>query len=202
FLMGILLLMQSLFEMQVLPGFIMAAALGSITLTITFSSFINARSTERRTINQLNQIIAKQNTVKIKYVNIQNLLTYEYEKYHIHSSDELDYYWKLYQDERDERAKIHRMSSDLDAAEERYRTELMKTNVNYPTLWLHQAEAVADRREMVELRHELVARRQGLRKRITYNTENRETAMKEIHELVTKYPNYAQEIIDIVGSYE
>ena len=82
FVMLILLLMQFMFRMDVLPGFIIAAALGSITLALSFSAFLNARNVNRRTTNQINQIIAKQNTVKIKFVNIQNLVTYEYEKYH------------------------------------------------------------------------------------------------------------------------
>ena len=120
----------------------------------------------------------------------------------MHSSDELEHYWKLYLEEKKERELIRRMSSDLDAAEERYRKELINANVNYPTLWIHQAEAVLDRREMVELRHELVARRQGLRKRIDYNTDNRDAAKREVEDLVAKYPNYAREILDIVSTYE
>lgn len=202
FVMIILLLMKFMFEMNVMPGFIIAAALGSITLAASFSSFLNARSIEEKLTSQLNQIIGKQNTIKIKFVNIQNLITYEYEKYHVNSSDELSYYWGLYLNEKNERELIRRMSHELDAAEEKYKQELLNINVNYPTLWLHQAEAVADKREMVELRHELVARRQGLRKRISYNTDNREAAKKEVQDLVMKYPNYAHEILDIVGSYE
>ncbi|MBQ7583397.1 MAG: hypothetical protein IJT24_02200 [Lachnospiraceae bacterium] len=202
FVMVILLLMKFLFEMKVIPGFIIAAALGSLTLAITFSSFINARGMEKKLTTQLNQIIGKQNTIKIKYVNVQNLITYQYEKYHVNSSDELAYYWSLYLEEKNERDLIRRMSHELDNAEERFRQELLNIHVNFPTLWLHQAEAVADRREMVELRHELVARRQGLRKRIAYNTDNREAAKKEVQDLVIKYPNYAHEILDIVGSYE
>ena len=202
FVMLILLLMQFMFRMDVLPGFIIAAALGSITLALSFSAFLNARNVNRRTTNQINQIIAKQNTVKIRFVNIQNLVTYEYEKYHINSSDELAYNWRLYQEERDERLLMRRTSSELDAAEERFRKELVNANVNFPMLWLHQADAIADRREMVELRHELVARRQGLRKRISYNSDNRDAAKKEVQELVAKYPNYANEILDIVASYE
>ena len=202
FVIFILLILQYMYEMNVMPGVIAAAALGAITLTASFSIFVNARSIERRTVRELNQIIAKQNTVKIRYVNTQNLIEYEYEKYHIHSSEELAHYWRLYQEEKHERDLLRRMSTDMDAAEERYRKELMNANVNYPTLWIHQAEAVVDRREMVELRHGLVARRQGLRKRIDYNTENRDAAKKEVEALVAKYPNYAHEILDIVSEYE
>ena len=202
FVMIILLLMNFMFEMNVMPGFIIAAALGSLTLALTFSSYVNAKGVEEKLTSQLNQIIGKQNTIKIKFVNIQNLITYEYEKYHVNSSDELAYYWGLYEEEKSERELIRRMSHELDAAEEKFKNELISINVNYPTLWLHQAEAVAYKREMVELRHELVARRQGLRKRISYNTDNREAAKKEVQDLVVKYPNYAHEILDIVGSYE
>lgn len=202
FVMLILLLMKYMFDMKVMAGFIISAALGSITLAVSFSSYVNARSMEKKLSNQLNQIIGKQNTIKIKFVNIQNLIIYEYEKYHVNSSDELAYYWTLYEEERAERELIHRTSYQLEAAEEKFKKELMNINVNYPTLWLHQAEAVADKREMVELRHELVARRQGLRKRISYNTDNREAAKKEVQDLVVKYPNYAHEILEIVGSYE
>lgn len=202
FVMVILLLMKYMFDMKVMAGFIISAALGSITLAVSFSSYVNARSIEKKLSNQLNQIIGKQNTIKIKYVNIQNLIIYEYEKYHVNSSDELAYYWALYEEERAERELIHRTSYQLEAAEEKFKKELMNINVNYPALWLHQAEAVADKREMVELRHELVARRQGLRKRISYNTDNREAAKKEVQDLVVKYPNYANEILEIVGSYE
>ncbi|MBO5550537.1 MAG: hypothetical protein J5966_01140, partial [Lachnospiraceae bacterium] len=141
FVMLLLLLMQLMFDMNVMPGFILAAAAGSITLAVSFSSFLNARSVKRRTTSQINQIIAKQNTIKIRFVNIQNLVSYEYDKYHINSSDELAYNWKLYQEERDERLLMRRMSSELDAAEERYRKELVNANVNYPMLWLHQADA-------------------------------------------------------------
>lgn len=202
FLILILLILQYMFDMNVMPGIIAAAALGAIALTVSFSTFITARSAERRTRNQLNQVISKQNTVKIRFVNTENLIEYEYSKYHVHSSDELEHYWKLYLEEKKERELIRRMSSDLDAAEERYRKELINANVNYPTLWIHQAEAVLDHREMVELRHELVARRQGLRKRIDYNTDNRDAAKREVEDLVAKYPNYAREILDIVSTYE
>ncbi|MCR5746815.1 MAG: hypothetical protein K6G03_03835 [Lachnospiraceae bacterium] len=202
FVIFMLLILQYMFEMNVMPGVIAAAALGAITLTMCFSVFVKAKNVERRTVSQLNQIIAKQNTVKIRYVNTQNLIEYEYEKYHIHSSDELAHYWKLYQEERHERDLLRRINTDMSAAEEEYKKELMNVNVNYPMLWMNQAEAVVDRREMVELRHGLVARRQGLRKRIDYNTENRDIAKKEVEDIVAKYPHYAREILDIVSEYD
>ncbi len=202
FVMLILAILQFVFDMDVMPGFVLATAFGAIAITVCFTVFLNARLSERSARNQINQIVAKQNTVKIRYVNIQNLLSYEYEKYHVKSARELESRYKLYQDEKYERDLIRRTSLELDAAEERFRKELINMNVAYPTLWLHQAEAVVDRREMVELRHELVSRRQGLRKRIEFNTENRDIAKREVEELVRKYPNYAREILDIVSSYE
>ena len=43
-----------------------------------------------------------------------------------------------------------------------------------PEIWVHQVRALTDRREMVEIRHELRIRRENLRTRIEYNTKNRD----------------------------
>ena len=70
------------------------------------------------------------------------------------------------------------------------------------TIWAHQAYAIVDRRDMVELRHDLVSRRGALRKQVEYNAVNRERAKEEVNDLIRRYPNYAKEIIDIVSEYE
>ena len=147
-------------------------------------------------------MIAKQNTVKIRYVNVENLLLYQYQKYHVNSSDELEYYWELYEEEKSERRMLNEAGGELSRAMDDFMKALSDAGLRYPTIWAHQAYAIVDKRDMVELRHDLVSRRGSLRKRIEYNHQNRERAKAEINELVKRYPNYAKEIIDIVGSYE
>ncbi len=197
-----LFVLQYFFRMEVILGGVIAAAAAAVALTWIFVEFLNAKKGLKKSVNYLNQVIAKQNTVKIRYVNVENLLTYEYQKFHVHSSDELEYNWELYSAERRERRLASEAGSELGKAQEEYVRALKNARLRYPAIWLHQAYAMVDRREMVELRHDLVARRGSLRKRIQYNTDNRQRARDEVNDLVHKYPNYAQEIIDIVSTYE
>ena len=75
--------------------------------------------------------------------------------------------------------------------------------VNGPAIWLHQTEAILDHKEMVEIRHNLIIRRQSLRRRMDYNKEVvAGSSQKEIKELVEKYPQYAKEIMKTVEEYE
>ncbi len=69
-------------------------------------------------------------------------------------------------------------------------------------IWLHQTAAILDKKEMVEIRHNLIIRRQSLRRRMDYNKEMvAGKAQAEIKDLVDKYPKYAAEIVGIVEQY-
>lgn len=71
-----------------------------------------------------------------------------------------------------------------------------------PERWIGQPEALIDKREMVEIRHGLIVRRQALRKQLEYNSNVTETARKEIMDIVGRYPAYAEEIMEMVDKYE
>ncbi len=47
----------------------------------------------------------------------------------------------------------------------------------------------------MEIRHDLIVRRQALRKQMDYNTGVADTAIEEIKDIADKYPSYAQEIM-------
>ncbi|MBO4374073.1 MAG: hypothetical protein J5829_03105 [Lachnospiraceae bacterium] len=202
FIILMLLVLRYMYQMDVVLGCVIASFAAAVAMTLIFVEYIGARTEMRKASNFLNQIIAKQNTVKIRYVNVENLLQYQYRKYHVNSADELEYFWELYQEERDERRMLDEAGGDLRDAMDNFMNALKSIKLKYPTIWSHQAYAIVDRREMVELRHDLVARRGSLRKRIEYNDGNRNMAKDEVNELVKKYPNYASEIIGIVSGYE
>ena len=65
-----------------------------------------------------------------------------------------------------------------------------------------QPAALLDKREMVEMRHELILRRQKLREQMDYNREVADTARKEIMDVAQKYPAYASEIMGMVDEYK
>ena len=68
--------------------------------------------------------------------------------------------------------------------------------------WISQTAALLDKREMVEIRHELIQRRQVLRKQMDYNQEVAESARNEVKDIAATYPKYAQEILAMVERYD
>jgi hypothetical protein len=81
-------------------------------------------------------------------------------------------------------------------------SNLSKYRVKNPDRWVHQTAALLDKREMVEIRHELILRRQSLRKQMDYNNGVADTARKEIMDISGKYPQYSSEILRMVEVYE
>ena len=117
-----------------------------------------------------------QNKVKIRYVNNTQLLDYLYIKYHTDSAAKLEKNWQNYQQEKEERKQY----AEAEAKTEYYRKQLVEQLAGYrisdPARWVNQVSALLDKREMVEMRHELILQRQALRKNIDYNNQIAENA--------------------------
>ena len=109
--------------------------------------------------------------------------------------------WEDYLEEKSERARIERAEADLEFFQTRFIRILKKYKLYDANIWLHQVEAILDPKEMVEVRHELIVRRQQLRKQIEYNTEIAKKAGDEIKEISKEYPNYAKEILEQVDQF-
>ncbi len=118
---------------------------------------------------KLNRVIQLTNKIKIKLVNCTNALEYVYEKYQVESYRELSDLWEKYVRTKDEERR-YRMSTEL---LEHYNRTLMDTlfgeEVKDAEIWLYQAEALLDEKEMVEVRHHLNIRRQKIRERLEFN---------------------------------
>ena len=92
---------------------------------------------------------------------------------------------------------------ELDYSQQELLQMLKRYQIKDPAIWLHQTEAILDPKEMVEIRHNLIIRRQSLRRRMEYNRETvAGKSQREIKELVEKYPQYAAEVMAAVEEYE
>ena len=110
--------------------------------------------------------------------------------------------WEKYQLEKEERKKYRRAELELDQYEEELLEKLSHIRLKYPKRWLNQTAAILDHKEMVEVRHDLIIRRQALRKRMDYNKDIAAKAKEEIMDLAKSYPQYAAEIQNMVDRYE
>ena len=199
----LLLFLQFFLEMDTKVGYLVTAGAAALTITIVYVRHLDARRELHRVENGINRIILLQNKVKIRYVNNTNLLDYLYLKYGVSSAKELMDLWENYQIEKEEREKYRRAELELDYNQQELLQMLKRYQIKDPAIWLHQTEAILDPKEMVEIRHNLIIRRQSLRRRMDYNREVvAGGSQKEIRALVDKYPQYAREIMATVEEYE
>ena len=198
----ILLALQFGLQMNTKIGYLAAAAAGAVAITVIFIKHNDGVKELSLVENGIGRIIRLQNTVKIRYVNNTHLLEYLYMKYNVSSASELGKSWQQYIEEKEERKNFKEAEKELDLCQKELLQILRVYEIKDPMIWLHQTAAILDKKEMVEIRHNLIIRRQSLRRRMDYNKEMvAGKAQAEIKDLVDKYPKYAAEIVGIVEQY-
>ena len=197
-----LLVLQFLFHMEVWLGYGISGLAAVTAIVVLLIKYTDAEREKRRVERAVNRLILLQNKVKIRYVNNKNLQEYLCMKYNTDGAGQLEKLWNQYLQEKEERKEYAEAEAKLDY----YRNQLQARMSNYhiadPDRWVNRPEALLDKREMVEVRHELVLRRQALRKQIDYNNELAGQSRKEIMDLVKRFPEYAAEILAMADRYE
>ena len=73
--------------------------------------------------------------------------------------------------------------------------------MRYPDRLTSRPIIFVEKGEMVEMRHELIIRRQSLRKQMDYNGQVIDKAKSEIMDVAHSFPQYASEIAEMVDKY-
>ena len=202
FLIVLLAVIGSAWHLDVSIGYAIAVLVAASALALVFVKFHEAQRELVKVEKGINKLVLLQNTVKIRYVNNTNLLEYLYVKYDVDSSNEFKKLWDKYLEENIQREQEKQMQQDMDFNQAALVKILRSCNLADPNIWLHQAEALIDNKEMVEIRHGLIIRRQKLRKQMEYNAKAAQEAQDEVKDIVDKYPEYAEKILDLVSDYE
>ena len=196
-----LLILQFGFDMDTRVGFIITALAVAVAATIIYVRYLDEDKERIKTAKSINRIILLQNTVKIRYVNNKNLLDYLYAKYNTDSAKELLKVWNLYEEEREKRDKHAENEKQLSVFQQDYMNRLKRYHISDVYMWLHNPLAVTDHKEMVEVRHSYILRRQKLRAQLDYNKKLAKEAQSELKQLIKEYPRYAGEVMDMLERY-
>lgn len=202
FLILMLTVIGSAWHLDVSLGYAIAVLIVASTLAFVYVKFHESQRELVKVEKGINKLVLLHNTVKIRYVNNTNLLEYLYVKYDVNSSNELKKLWDKYLEENIHREQEKQMEQDMDFNEAALIKLLRSCNIADPNIWLHQTAALVDNKEMVEIRHGLIIRRQKLRKQMEYNAKAAQEAQDEVKDIVAKYPEYAERILDLVSDYE
>lgn len=200
--MVLLIILQFTFEMDTRMGYLMAAGAVVVAVAILVVRYTDSEKELTRVERAVNKLIQLQNKVKIRYVNNKNLQEYLRIKYDTESAAALEKLWLQYQQEKEERKEFAEAEAKTEYYQKQMVSRMNNYRVNSPERWVGHPEALLDPREMVEMRHELIVRRQALRKQMEYNNGVADTARKEIMDIVSKYPAYAGEILAMVDKYD
>ena len=118
------------------------------------------------------------------------------------SAEELTHMWEQYLQEVEEREKFRELHAELDYQRKELLRILQRYQLKDPGMWMRQAQAISNRNEMVEIRHDLILRRQKLRRQMEYNEQLAAMAQGEIKALAEEFPAYTPEIMELVSQYE
>ncbi len=201
-LMAVILVLQMGFEMDTRLLFMILLFTGGAAGTAIYIRMQNNTAEIKKAENNTNRAITLLNKVKIKYVHSTNAVDYTCEKYHVHNSYELNYLWEQYMEANREREKYERTSEDLEYFSGKLLRMLRNFNLYDPKVWLNQADALVDKREMVEIKHNLIERRQKLRSRIEYNMDVVLEQKEEIEDLMKEFGSDIPEVRQILESID
>lgn len=198
----LLLILQLTLEIDATAGYFVSVLVAAVAITILCVKYQDARKELQRVERATNKLIQLQNRVKIKYVNNTNLLNYMYLKYQVKNAKTLEKGYAQYLEEKE----LRNQYAEAEAKREYYMKQLLEIlsrfRVKYPQRFTARVDALLNRHELVEMRHELIVRRQALRKQMDYNNEVIHNAREEIMSIARLYPEYAEEIAEMVNKFE
>ncbi|MDF2542390.1 MAG: putative rane protein [Herbinix sp.] len=150
---------------------------------------------------KLNRVIVLLNKVKIKAVNNRNYIEYTYSKYMIKNYHELKTLWEEYIKRKDEERRYQSNTELLHFYESEMVKELKKFAIADSEIWIYQASAIVDSKEMVEVRHRLNVRRQKLRERMDAYMKQKEDALTSIYAVMDTYPDCVEEAMQLMRKF-
>lgn len=197
-----LLVLQFIFEAntQILWMLVLLAS-GICVFLIYHRQQNNAEEIKKSDLNR-NHSITLLNKMKIKYVNATNAVDYACEKYHVKNSYELNQIWEEYQETAKEREKFLQLNEDLDYFNAKLLKALRRYRLHDARVWLDQANALIDSREMVEVKHNLIERRQKLRSKVEEDTKSLKERRKNAERMLADYPGNSADIREILSSID
>lgn len=198
----ILLVLQIGMNMDVFYGWMALAFLSAVSISATYLRMQNDWTEIRMADHHLNRVIVLQNKIKLKYVNVVNAVDYACEKYHVRSAAELNEQWQYYLETVKEREKYQRTNEDLEYYNGKLIRQLKRQKLYDSQIWITQAEALVDPKEMVEIKHGMVTRRQKLRSQIEYNFRVIKKGEQEAKQLLDKVGDLRPQVEEILEAID
>lgn len=201
-LLILLFVLQFMAKMDLTVAFLVLFFVGALGGAMIYFRSLYLQKQMRQATRNENQAISLLNVVCMKYVNVTKAVEYTKDKFGIHNSTELNYVWEQYTSAVREKEKFLRNNDDLEYFNGRLIRLLQRIDLYDRKIWLTQTKALIDDQEMVEIKHNLVKRRQKIRAHMEENRKIVQSERNEIDRLMTEHEHYVPEIIEIISSVD
>lgn len=172
---------------------------------VSAAALIYESSKNRRDVivaeKKINKAVTLLNKVKIKYINNINMLDYNCKKYDVKNAKDFEQKWSEYCKMREYEKKFRENTEKLNENSENLLLMLKDAGVVDTDIWLNRCVALADPKEMVEIRHELNQRRQMLREQIEDYEQMKENIIKQLDQMISAYSDVRGELIGIIKDF-
>lgn len=175
--------------------------LAAVSATVLFVEANRNRREMALADRKMEKAVTLLNRVKIKCVNNLNVLDYTREKFAVSGAAEFERLWNEYVRAREYEKKFRENTEQLNFYCDSLIDVLKQLEVADCEVWIGQALAIIDDREMVEIRHRLNTQRQILREQIEYNEGIKQEFVRSIEEVMEQAPESREELLGIVKSY-
>ncbi len=176
-------------------------AVATVCFAVCYVRYVEMSRRIRETDAKIKRAVSLLNKVKAKYINNTNTMDYIYEKYDVNSVKELEYRWELYNQMQRDAKRYSQASEQYEKNCDKLIKQLANIGLSDPLVWPNQTSALIDRREMVEIKHGLNARRQKLREKIASCEKIRDNARNALTASIHANPDIESYIKELLASY-
>lgn len=195
------IVVNSALKVDMILPFLLTVIMALLATLYIFMSVVKNRKNVKLIELKLNRCILLLNKVKIKYINNTNTLDYSYQKFMVESYEQLKFLWEEYLKAKLDEERYEVSTNQLDLSHRDLIKNLRNVNLSDTKIWIYQANALIDDREMVEVRHRLNVRRQKLRENIDYNNGLRDKSIKDVGAFIEKKPENRSEVVQFLQDY-
>jgi hypothetical protein len=172
-----------------------------LVFAVGYVRYLTVAEEVRMNDARLTKAVSLLNKVKVKYINNTNTMEYIYDKYGVNSSNELEYSWQMYNTMVQDMLRYSETNKDIRRLNEELLHNLRRYGIHEPEIWMSQVRALADPREMVEVKHSLNQSRQKIRENLRLSERIRSNAITALRASVAENPGMAELIQDILAPY-
>lgn len=185
-------------RLPIMAVLFIAALLGSYILL----KYQDCSNEIKRSYTNRNHAITLENHIKIKYVNMKNAVDYTCDKYQVANSKQFHYVYEKYLEATKDQERFRQMNEELDYYEAQLSRQLQSHWLKDVSGWENYAKALVYKKDMAELKNQLLSRRTKLRYRLEYNIDAIHEMMKNVERNLGQMGDSRKQIEEILRKIE